>query len=96
MNNTQLTGALDRVILVLLTWAASKGWITSADVANFAPVILAALAAAWSWWFNRKAKLVAQAGALPGTTVVTTPELAAATPNSPNVVSSTDVTVVNK
>lgn len=53
-----------------------------------------------TWKASRNASPAGQAASLtaavPGTKIVTTPEIAAATPQSPNVISSTEVKVVSK
>lgn len=90
MNTPQVSGALDRIVLMALMYAAGKGWITTADIANYLALIVGILGAAYSFWKNTNTSLVAKAAAVPGTTVVTTPELAAATPDQKNVVSSTN------
>lgn len=94
-NWTQISGVLDRAVLIGLTWLASKGYITSADVANYATLILAIAGAAYAFWINRNTNLANRASSIPGTTVVTTPEIAAALPQS-NVVSNEDKKVVTK
>ena len=94
-NWTQISGVLDRVVLVGLTWLASKGYITSADVANYATLILAVAGAGYAFWINRQTNLVNRASSVPGTTVVTTPAIAAALPQT-NVVSNEDKKVVTK
>lgn len=92
----QISGPLDRMVLMALTWAVSKGYITTADVAPFAGAAIAAAGAFYGWWVNRPKAIVQSAAALPGTTVVTTPDLAAATPNQQNIVSNTEQKVTVK
>lgn len=94
-NWTQISGVLDRVILVGLTWLASKGYITSSDVANYATLILGIAGAGYAFWVNRNSNLVNRASEVPGTTVVTTPAIAASLPQS-NVVSNEDKKVVTQ
>ena len=94
-NWTQISGGVDRVILVGLTWLASKGYITSADVANYATLILGIAGAAYAFWVNRNTNLANRASTIPGTVVVTTPAIASALPQS-NVVSSDANKVVSK
>lgn len=92
----QIKGIIERIVLVGLTWAATRGYITSADVATISAAVLAVIGAAYAWWINRP-KAIAQAAAnIPNTTVVTTPALAAATPETSNIVSNTEVQVVNR
>lgn len=63
--------------------------------------ILAVLTPIYTVWkAQHNASPQAQAASLekavPGTVIITSPEVAAATPNSPNVVSNTEVKAVNK
>lgn len=93
-NWSQVSGGLDRVVLVALTWLASKGYITSADVANYATLIVGVLGALYAFYVNRNTNLAKQAASIPGTTVVTTPEIAAATPNKQNILSNKTAQVI--
>lgn len=94
MQWTQISGILDRVVIALLTWLAAKGYIASGEIANYAALILGIAAAVWGWYVNRP-KAIAQAAAeLPGTVLVTTPALAAATPDQSNIVSNSSNKVV--
>lgn len=94
MNQVQIRGSSDRVIIVVVTWLftylTTKGYITASQAADFSPLVLGIGAAIYGWWVNKNEKLATQAASLPGTTVVTTPEIAAATPNNPNVISNTE------
>ena len=94
-NWTQVSGGVDRIVLVGLTWLASKGYITSADVANYATLILGIAGAAYAFWINRNTNLVNRASSVPQTTVVTSAEIAEALPQS-NVVSADDKKVVTR
>lgn len=94
-NWTQVSGGVDRVILVGLTWMASKGYITTADVTNYATLILGIAGAAYAFWVNRNTNLANRASTIPGTTIITTPAIADALPQS-NVVSSSSNKVVTK
>lgn len=91
-----LTGIIDRVTLVALTWAVSKGFITNADIANIAPLVPVILAALIGWYQNREVALAQQATTIPGTKVITSSDVAAATPNNMAIVSNEDNKVVNK
>ena len=94
VNWPQISGILDRVVLVGLTWVASKGWITPTDVAGLATLIVGIAGAVYSFYINRNSSLASRAAAIPGgTTVITTPAIAAATPEK-NVVSNADLKVV--
>lgn len=94
-NWSQVSGGVDRIILVALSFAVGKGWITQGDVANYSALILGILGALYSFWVNRSANLAKRAAAVPGTTVVTTPEIANAVPDA-KVVSNTEHEVVAK
>lgn len=95
-NGSQISGAADRVVIAGLVYLASKGYITSADVANLATMIVTILGAVYAYYINRNTNLAKQAASIPGTTIITTPEIAAATPDLSNVVSNTDTKVVSK
>lgn len=106
MQSDQIKGMLDRAILVLATWLLSKavsaGWISQADSAQLLPALIILPALAWGWWNNRDKALIQSAGNVvdPKTNkpviIVTSPEMAAATPGQNNIVSNEDVKVVNK
>lgn len=91
----QIRGPVERVILVALGWLAAKGYISPAEVAGYATLVIGIIAAVYGWWQNRPQAIAQSAAALPGTTVVTTPAIAAATPET-NIVSSANVEVVHK
>ncbi len=95
-NWSQVSGVADRVILIGLTYAASKGLITSADVAGLATMFVGIAGAVYAYYVNRNTNLAKQAASIPNTTVVTTSEIAKATPSQDNIVSSTEMKVVNK
>lgn len=106
MGTDQVKGMIDRTILVLATWLLSKavsaGWLSQADSAQLLPALIILPALAWGWWNNRDKALIQSAANVvdPGTgkptIIVTSPEMAAATPGQNNVVSTDDVKVVNK
>lgn len=91
----QISGPADRLILMGLAWLVGKGYITSADVAPIAAAALAVAGAGYGWFVNRPKAIVQSAAALPGTTVVTTPTLAASTPET-NIKSSAVNKVVSQ
>lgn len=91
----QISGPLDRIVLVALTFLVSKGYISTQDVAGYATLILGVAGAFYGWWVNRPKAIVQSAAALPGTTVVTTAALAASTPQT-NIVSNATSQVVTK
>lgn len=82
----QVRGPVERIILVGLGFLAARGYISSEEVAGYATLALAVIAAFYGWWQNRPVAIAKSAAALPDTTVVTTPEIAAATTES-NIVS---------
>jgi len=92
MTKDQLSGGLDRALTVLVTWLltylTTKGYITSSQAADFMPLILAIVTAIYGWYVNRPIAIAQSAAALPGTTVVTTADIAQATPNEKNIVSN--------
>ena len=106
MGQDQVKGMIDRTILVLATWILSKsvsaGWLSQADSAQLLPALIILPALAWGWWNNRDKALLQSAGNVidPKTNkpaiIVTSPEMAAATPGQNNIVSSADVKVVTK
>lgn len=97
LQQDQIKGMLDRVVLVVstwfLAWMVRRGWIGSEDSALLLPGIIVLPALVWGWWNNRNKALVQSAANVPGTVVVTSPELAAATPDQNNIVSNTNVEV---
>lgn len=83
----QVKGMAERLILIGLASAAAAGWIGKDDALTYGPAILMAVGTIYAWWVNRPKAIVQSAAALPGTTVVTTPDLAKETPET-NIVSS--------
>lgn len=101
MQWTQVSGILDRVLIALFTWFAAKGYISSGEVANYAALLLGLLGALWGWYVNTPKAILQAAAEVPGaggkqTLIVTSPELASATPGQNNILSSADAKVVNK
>ena len=106
MGQDQIKGMVDRTILVLATWLLSKavsaGWLSQADSAQLLPALIILPALAWGWWNNRDKALISSAGNVvdPKTNepviIVTSPEMAEATPRQNNIISRDDVKVVNK
>lgn len=98
-NWSQLSGGLDRIVLVGLTWLASKGYITSADVANYAALIVGIAGTIYAFYVNRNGNLLKQAASVKvdgqKTTVVAPDALAKSLPQS-NIVSADDNKVVSK
>lgn len=90
MNET-LKGALDRALLVALTWGltwmATKGYISNNDVAQLAPALVLVVGTAIAYLVNRPGSL-ANAAANTGSVVISQPQVAKAADN-PNVLSTT-------
>jgi hypothetical protein len=101
MNKDQTTSVIERLFTVtltwLLTWATTKGYISSSQAAEYAPLALGVFAAIYAWWISKPSNILLAASNIPGTTVVTTPELARDTPTAQNVIASTETnaTIVN-
>lgn len=83
----QAKGVLDRLIALLLLWLVSGGYLTEGDAATVGTILIGLASLAWGWWANRPKALVQSAATVPSTTVITTPALAADTPE-PNIVSA--------
>ena len=95
-NWSQISGALDRVIIVVLTWAVSKGYILPDDVPNYAALIMTIIGAAWAFWANRQINLAKRATRdIPNSTLIAPKAIADAAPSA-NVVSSADAKVTLK
>ena len=61
----QIRGPIERVVYIGLGWLVAKGIITSAEVANYATLVLAVAAAFYGWWQNRPKAILQSAQALP-------------------------------
>lgn len=83
----QIRGPIERVVLFGLGLLVGKGFITPADVTNYAALIMAVIAALIGWWQNRPKAILQSAAAIPGTTVVTDPSISNDTPEK-NIVSN--------
>jgi hypothetical protein len=75
------------IAMVLCMKAVARGWIASEDAPYYAGGAVAFIGGIYGWWVNRP-KNIMIAATNAGATVITTPELAAATPNNANIVSS--------
>lgn len=92
----QVKGATDRLVAMLLVWLVAKGYIAGEDAATVGAIIIGLLSLAWGAWVNRPKALVQSAAAVPGTTIVTTADLAAATPGQANIMSATTNVITRK
>lgn len=72
----QIRGPIERLVLVGLGWLAAKGVITSAEVANYATLVLALGAAFFGWWQNRPKAILQSAQALPEVTKIVSTNVA--------------------
>ncbi len=66
------------------------------DFVKLATTIGALAGGAYQVWKSTDKNVVVDAAAVPGTTVVTTPTIAKATPEAPNIVSNTETKVVTQ
>ena len=102
MQWTQISGILDRVLIAALTFLAAKGYISSNEVGNIAALVLTIAGAIWGFYVNTPKAILQAAAEIPAgpsgqkTVVVTSPELAKATPDQNNIVSSSDMKVTPK
>lgn len=94
MNWEQIASILRHILTFGGGFIVAKGWISAEALPGIVGAILTIGGAVWSVVNKTPTSIVASAAALPGTTVVTTPEIAAAIPN-PSAVSSTSVKVVS-
>lgn len=98
MNKDQTSASIERVITVFITWLftylTTKGIITSSQAAEFMPLALTLLVGVYGWWISKPTNILLAAKNLPGTTVITTPELAAATPSDKVISNTEDKTVI--
>ena len=106
MGSDQVKGMMDRAATVLATmflgWMVNKGWMGQADAVTLTPALILLPALAYGAWVNRDKALIQSAGNVidpktcKPTIIVTSPEMAAATPDQNNIVSNTDVKVTKK
>ena len=103
----QVTGIIERVIygamMLLLGKLVARGTIDGDMAAYIAGGAVTAFGSAYAWWINRPKALVQAVANIPNpaapngkTVIITTPELAAATPDQGNIVSSDTTKAVNK
>lgn len=89
----QMKGVVERLVGLGLLWAVARGLIDQQAAIDYGPYVVALISAIYAAWHNRPKSLVQRAAAVPGTAVVTTPELANSTPEM-NIVSSATVDIV--
>lgn len=90
----QFSAAIERFFSIFITWLltylTTKGIISTSQAAEFGPLILTLGYGGYGLWVAKRSNILLAASNIPGTTVVTTPELAAATPSANNVISNTE------
>lgn len=107
VTNPQSMGVTERIAYAAVFWLcmrlASRGYMSPEMAEYVALGIVAGGGAVMGWWQNRPKILVEAVSNIPNpdspngrTVVVTTPELAAATPAAPTVISSTEAKIVPK
>lgn len=97
MNKTQIATIAAPIISALAVWLAAKGILFDADTWNaILGAVGTAIGAVIAAKFTTGTSLKDEVGGMRGTTVVTTPEAAAALPNNPDVLSNTEVKIVSK
>jgi len=63
---SQISGGLDRLILMFLTFAVAKHWIATEDVAPYAALVLGVAGAVYGFWNNRATSIIKSADELTG------------------------------
>lgn len=96
----QIKAMAERAVTILVTIFLAKlvkmGWLSDSDSAMLLPFFVILPSLVYAWYVNRgKALAQATVNAIPGTIVVTTPEVAKAVPST-DVVSNEAVQVVHK
>ena len=61
----QVSGILDRVLLVVFTYLVSKGYINQQEVAGDIATIIGIAGMAWGWYVNRPKAILKSAAAIP-------------------------------
>lgn len=92
VNELQIKNILTPIIGVIATWIATKLNFLGMDAATWNTLISSVvfgIVAIVLGYFNRTTNVLDAAGKTGGTTVVTTPQLAAALPENPDVIAAT-------
>lgn len=95
MNWEQISSILRHILTFGGGFIVAKGWISAEALPGIVGAILTVGGGVWAMFNKTSSSIVASAAALPGTTVVTTPDIAAAVTSS-DAMSSADVKVVSK
>ena len=61
----QISGIVDRSVLVILTYAVAKGWIAGGDVQPLLALIVGLGGIIWGAWVNSKTSILKSAAAIP-------------------------------
>lgn len=99
-SSEQVKAMAERAVTILVTIFLAKlvkmGWLSDSDSAMLLPFLVILPSLLYAWYVNRGQALAqATVNAVPGTVVVTTPEVAKAVPST-DVVSNEVVQVVSK
>lgn len=92
MNDTMIKNILTPIFGALATYLATKMNFLGVDQATWTQIVSTTgfgVVALILGFFNKTTNLMNTVGAQPNTTVVTTPENAAALPNNPDVIAAT-------
>jgi hypothetical protein len=92
VNSTQIKTILTPLFGLLATWLATKVNFLGLDQATWNTIVSSigfGIVAIIMGFFNKTINLMDTVGAQPGTTVVTTPQNAAALPANPDVIAAT-------
>jgi hypothetical protein len=92
VNSTQIKTILTPLFGLLATWLATKANFLGLDQATWNTIVSSigfGIVAIIMGFFNKTINLMDTVGAQPGTTVVTTPQNAAALPANPDVIAAT-------
>jgi hypothetical protein len=99
VNKDQVTGVAERILYGLAVGltgiGVKKGWYDTEMAAYLAGGIVTVVGSIWALWINRPTALIQSAANQPNTVVVTTADIAKATPET-NIVSNTEQKVTPK
>lgn len=95
MSWEQISSILRHILTFGGGFIIAKGWISAEAMPGIIGAIITVGGVLWGMFNKTESSIVASAAAIPGTTVVTTPALAAAVTN-PDAMSSATVEVVRK
>ena len=99
LNNSQISGVIDRVVIGLLMLAVGRGWMSDGDAHIYAPAIGLAISAVWGAWRNRNKSLLERAATVQVNgekTQIVAPKALAESVTADNVQGSDKASVVKK